>query len=225
MGGTASPLRRAPYQLVAPLGTTITLALVPQPSLARSVAIRRVVAQAFVDDPLLQWMFPDESTRVESTAAWMGLIVEEYILHARVDTVEIDGEIVAAALWRIPGDARLPHPEHPSLPGLLAALVGNERQLAIGNALRAFSAVRPTEPFAYLQFLAVSPPHQGRGLGREVIRPGVDAAAAAGFGVHLETTNPRNLSFYRSLGFQVTTELTLEVDGPAASILWMPCPR
>ena len=202
-----------------------TVAAVPQPSLARSVAIRRVVAQAFVGDPLLEWMFPDETTRADSTAAWMGLIVEEYVLHGRVDTIDIDGEIVAAALWRIPGDARLPYPEHPSLPGLLAALLGKERQLAIGTALRAFSAVRPTEPYAYLQFLAVTPPHQGQGLGRQVIMPGLDAATAAGFGAHLETTNPRNLSFYRSLGFQVTTEIALEHDGPPASILWRPCPE
>jgi hypothetical protein len=109
---------------------------VQQPSLTRSIAVRRVVAQAFVDDPLLVWIFPDESTRAESTAAWMGLFVEEYLQYARIDTIEADGKIVATALWRQPGDLSLPHPEFPSIPGLLGALVGADQQVALGQGLR-----------------------------------------------------------------------------------------
>ena len=185
-----------------------------QPLLARSLAIRRVVAQAFVDDPLLEWIFPDASTRLECTAAWMGLFVEEYLLHCRVDTVEVGGEVVAAALWRIPNAAPMPYPELPSIPGLLGALVGSERQLRLGQAMRALSAAHPSYPYAYLQFLAVAPSHQGRRLGREVVQPGLDAASDARLPAYLETTNRRNLSFYLSMGFEVTNHFTLDDDGP-----------
>jgi ribosomal protein S18 acetylase RimI-like enzyme len=185
-------------------------------SLERSVAVRRIVSHAFCTDPLLEWIFPDPATRLECTAAWMGLFVEEYLVHARVDTVEHDGEVVAAALWRIPATTPLPHPEVPSIPGLLGALVGADRQAAIGAALRAFSVARPSDGIGYLQFLAVDPPHQGRGIGRRAIEPGLDELARCGLDAYLETTNPRNLSFYFSLGFEVVAEFTLDVDGPAA---------
>ncbi len=153
----------------------------------------------------------------------MGLFVEEYLLHAQVDTLEIDGQIVAVALWRRPGTPPIPYPEFPSIPGLLGALVGPDRQMAIGQAVRAFAAARPEEPFAYLHFLAVAPSHQGRRLGRQVIQPGLDMASSAGVGVHLETTNGATLPFYDSLGFGVTNSFTLDSGGPAAWTLWRPC--
>ena len=207
MGGTGAPVRRS--------AQTVT-----QQSLAHAVAVRRVLAQAFVTDPLLEWIFPDQPTRLDATAAWMGLFVEEYLLHAHVDTVEVDGDVVAVALWRRPGEAPIPYPEYPSIPGLLGALVGDERQRAIGQAVRAFAAARPDQPYGYLHFLAVAPSHQGRGFGRQVIRRGLAAATDAGVGVHLETTNGTTLSFYDSLGFAVTNSFTLESGGPAAWTLW-----
>ena len=45
-------------------------------------------------------------------------------------------------------------------------------------------------------------------------------AAAAGVGVYLESTNPRNLPFYGSCGFQRLGEFELLPDGPPAFRLW-----
>jgi ribosomal protein S18 acetylase RimI-like enzyme len=198
---------------------------VKTPGLRDSIAARDVIARAFVDDPLLRWIFPDPLTRLECTAAWMGLFVEEYLLHARVDTITVDGCVGGVALWRIPGNSTLPHPEQPSIPGLLGALVGVDHQQAVGLALRAFSLARPSTPFAYLQFLAIAPEHQGRGLGRRLIDDGCNAAASAGLPVYLETTNPRNLSFYFSLGFAVVNQFTLDHAGPDAWCLARSAPN
>lgn len=195
------------------------------PRLADAVAIRRVLAEAFVTDPLLEWIFLDPATRLEATAAWMGLFVEEYLLHARVDTVDVDGVIAAVALWRPPDVTSIPYPEVPSLPGLLRALVGTERQALVGRGVRVFGASHPAEPHAYLNFLAVAPAHQGQGLGKRVIQHGIDAAVAQGVGVHLESTNPANLGFYRALGFTVSGELTVEGGGPPAWTMWRPCTK
>jgi ribosomal protein S18 acetylase RimI-like enzyme len=191
-----------------------------QPLLARSVAVRRVLAEAFVDDPLFQWIFPDPEMRLDATAAWMGLFVEQYLQHAHVDLIEVADEVVAAALWRPTYTGPLPYPEYPSLPGLLGALVGAERQRLLGQGLHAFSTARPDGPFAYLHFLAVAPNLQGQGLGKKLIQRGLDAATAAGVGVHLETTNPTTIGFYESLGFEVSHELALEPDGPPAWAMW-----
>jgi ribosomal protein S18 acetylase RimI-like enzyme len=181
-----------------------------------------VLSQAFVDDPLFRWIFPDAVMRLDATAAWMGLFVEEYLLHAQVDAIEVADELVAAALWRPSYAGPLPFPEFPSLPGLLGAIVGADRQRALGQGLRAFAAARPDGSFAYLHFLAVAPDHQGHGLGKQLIQRGLDAASSTGLGVHLETTNPTTIGFYESLGFTMTHEFRIEPDGPPAWTMWRP---
>jgi len=197
---------------------------VEPPTLDRIIAVRKVVGEAFATDPLLVWMLPDEPTRLDACTAFLGLFVEEYLGGGRVDTVEEDGEVVAAAMWRVPGDAELPEPASPTIPGLLHALVGAEHLGRIGPGLGVFSQGRPTTPYAYLHFLAVAPAHQGCGVGRRVIQPGLDAAAAAGLGVHLETMNPRNHGFYRSVGFTESQVLPIPPDGPPATFMWLPPP-
>ena len=42
-------------------------------------ALRKVLGEAFAPDPLFQWLFPDEATRVDAAAAWLGLFVERYV--------------------------------------------------------------------------------------------------------------------------------------------------
>jgi hypothetical protein len=55
-----------------------------------ATAIRRVLAEAFVSDPLLSWIFPDDELRLDATAAWLGLFAERYAREGRVDAVEDD---------------------------------------------------------------------------------------------------------------------------------------
>jgi ribosomal protein S18 acetylase RimI-like enzyme len=55
--------------------------------------------------------------------------------------------------------------------------------------------VRPPEPHAYLHLLAVDPELRGRGLGGEVLAPGLAAARAAGLVACLETMSPANVPF------------------------------
>ena len=185
---------------------------------------RTVIAAAFADDPLLAWIFPDSTLRMHATAAWLGLFVEAYADHGRMDVEMRDGMIAAVALWRIPADAPLRLSRSPALGGLLASIIGSERAAAIGEGLGVLGAAHPIHEHAYLHFLAVAPAHQKTGLGRRVIQPGLDAAAQRGLGVHLETTKLANVGFYRSLGFAVTSEFVLEPAGPKAWAMFRPSP-
>ena len=181
--------------------------------------IRRVLAEAFVSDPLVRWIFPDDELRLDATAAWLGLFAERYAREGRVDTVE-DDDLAAVALWRMPGSLALPPPSLPSISGLLDALIGKSRAETIWKSLGAIATVTPTGRFAYLHFLAVRPTLQRQGLGRRVIAPGLAFADETGLGVHLETTNPENLGFYQSLGFVISNQLVFEADGPALWAMW-----
>lgn len=186
------------------------------------LAARSVVGRAFADDPLMAWLFPDERVRLDATSAWLSVFVDSYVSAGYAD-VERDGdEIVGVALWRTPIDAPLTFPQAPTLVGLMGALLGVERAAVIGAGLRVFGASHPSEPHAYLNFLAVDPVRHGEGLGSRLVRRGLTRSTALGLPTHLETTNPRNVGFYRSLGFEVTAELTLAPDGPPAWTLLHP---
>lgn len=192
--------------------------------------LRGLLARAYVDDPLMRWIFPDDATRADATAAWLGLFVEAYVGPGDVDVLEgergaggdpsvVGSRPEAVAVWRMPG-AALSWGAAPSVGGLLAALVGMERAREIGAGLAQTRGLAPDEPHAYLHFLAVDPERQGKGRGREVLAPGLERAASAGLGVHLETTNPRAVQYYERLGFGVTAQVTLGADGPPLWAMW-----
>ncbi|MFI1869756.1 GNAT family N-acetyltransferase [Streptomyces jumonjinensis] len=110
-------------------------------------------------------------------------------------------------------------PDQDPTPGLteVAPSIG---ELA-GDRAEAFEATeklvepyRPTEPVWYLATVGVDPDAQGRGLGSAVLRPGIEAAARAGYPIHLETATERNVSLYERLGFKVTAEVTVPDGGP-----------
>ena len=117
----------------------------------------------------------------------------------------------------------LPFPELPSLPGLLGAIVGVDRQRALGQRIARFrELLAPKVRSRTSTSSAVAPDHQGHGLGKQLIQLGLDSTSSTGLGVHLETTNPTTIGFYESLGFAVTHEFPLEPDGPPAWTMWRP---
>jgi GNAT superfamily N-acetyltransferase len=179
------------------------------------VEARTLLARAFADDPLMRWFFPDDGARPHACAALFGLFAEHYLRDGRVD-VERDGAPVAVAMWRWPVDGPAAEDDSlPSVPGLMAALVGPavaER----GQAMAVLAGLRPPEPHAYLHLLAVDPARQRRGLGGRVLAPGLAAAREAGLVACLETMNPANVPFYEAHGFAVRHEVQLAAGGPRA---------
>ena len=105
-------------------------------------------------------------------------------------------------------------PTLPTMPGLLAALVGTDRAAELGAALSALAGLRPATPHAYLHFLAVDPAAQGHGHGRAVLERGLRRLAGTGLPAHLETTNPSALPFYAACGFAVSRSMRLAAGGP-----------
>lgn len=190
------------------------------PSPVQVAQVRAIIGAAFADDPMLQWVFRDVPQPDQAMAAWLGLFVDAFAGGGVVDVVVDDAlEPIAAALWRV-DTSPLPYPALPNLGGLLVSFLGAERATEVGTGLGAFAANKPEPPFHYLQFLAVHPAHQGQGLGRLLVAHGQDRAARNGQGVYLESTNSRNLPFYRSVGFTSQGEFTLQPDGPTAWRLW-----
>ena len=63
------------------------------------------------------------------------------------------------------------------------------------------------------------PDRQDAGLGAAVLAPVLDRCDAEGVHAYLESSNPRNLPFYRRLGFVAAGEIPLP-GGPSLIPMW-----
>jgi ribosomal protein S18 acetylase RimI-like enzyme len=177
------------------------------------VEARTLLAAAFVEDPLMRWFFPDDDARPHACGALFGLFAEHYLATGQVDVVRRTRP-VAVAMWRSPGTAFEQPDSLPTVPGLMTALLGAGRAAEMGASMRVLGELRPPEPYAYLHLLGVHPGARRQGFGGEVLRPGLDAARAAGLTACLETMNPANVPFYEAHGLVVRHETALPGGGP-----------
>ncbi|XVQ10142.1 GNAT family N-acetyltransferase [Spirillospora sp. CA-255316] len=124
--------------------------------------------------------------------------------------VWVAGDVDAVSVWTTPETG-------PEIFGELAprfAELAGDRLGAYEAAETAMGAHRPRGPVWFLGVVGVDPGRQGSGLGRAVIRPGLEAAERDGVPAFLETSEARNVAFYERLGFEVTAEYPLPCGGP-----------
>ena len=58
----------------------------------------------------------------------------------------------------------------------------------------------------HLQLLGTSPAHQSKGLGATAMMAGIRRATSAGVPCYLESSNPKNVPFYKRHGFKIVEE-------------------
>ena len=58
----------------------------------------------------------------------------------------------------------------------------------------------------FRSIIGIHPDAQGCGLGAALLRPTLDETGTQGVAAYLETFTPRNLAFYRKLGFDTVAE-------------------
>ena len=150
----------------------------PRPATVDDVALSAaVLADAFFDDPVFRFLFPDDSERPRLAQAMFTMLGEHVYLPLGECLVATD----AAAYWEPPGapgndDFWVDHGE-----AFVAALDGQvERLVALSTAM---DAHHPSDPCWYLSLLGVRPSAQGRGLGGRLLThklEQIDAGGGAG---------------------------------------------
>jgi ribosomal protein S18 acetylase RimI-like enzyme len=181
------------------------------------------LAEAFWDDPVMQYILREGATRQRRLAKLFGVLLRGHYLP--LGTVWTTPDHAGAALWAPPGHATIPVPtilRH--LPGMLGALGRNA-----GRALRALGAVdkqHPKEPHWYLGVLGTRPQLQGKGIGSSLLGPVLARCDEEGIGAYLESSKHANLAFYGRHGFEVKGEIVLPSGGPTVWPMWRdPMPR
>ena len=158
-----------------------------------SAAIQTVVL-AFAADPMARWTWPN----AQQYLAAMPRMVRAFGGRAfeRGSAYRITG-YKGIALWLPPGV----EPDDDGLNEVMQSTV-SESQLEDGAAVfEQMAKYHPQEPHWYLPLIGVDPAHQGRGIGDALMSYALDRCDRERAPAYLESSNPRNVSFYRRHGF------------------------
>ncbi len=190
------------------------IALLPPERISDAAYLLR---RAFDADPMFRFLLPSERRR----KAWLRLVMA-----SALEECTTRGEIWAAHLDALAGTiALIPPSGHHASP---ASRVGRMLRILVTtpaappplrfvvNGPRVLGVIadrHPREPHLYVQVLGADPSFHGRGVGAALVEKALARAAESGVFAYLETTNPKNLGFYRRFGFEVVEEINPSPGG------------
>jgi ribosomal protein S18 acetylase RimI-like enzyme len=175
-----------------------------------------MLGRAFDDDPVFRAIVPDDRHRrralPELFRQWT------ILLHLPLGGSYTTDDHAGAALWSPPG--------HWGIGWLMLARMGPTMMRALGlrtaaalRVLHAIEAPHPRTPHHYLRVLGCDPSRQGQGLGSKLLEPALAQCDARGEAAYLESSNERNLTFYRRHGFELRGEVVTHL-GAKAWLMW-----
>lgn len=184
--------------------------------LERKEQIASIWADAFEQDPLMEWVFPDDAARRASLQHWWEFMLDHMATGSELHGTRADG---CVAYWQPPRNeepvstgsqdgANQVSDWQAAFVAMMTELLGDlapSRMEALGQMQQA----RLSEPHWYLAVLGTSPDQQSKGLGGKVLAPMLERCDRTGELAYLESSNPANVGFYRRHGFESLGEFTL----------------
>ena len=177
-------------------------------------AVGEITAEAFRDDPVNRYLF---GTPEGVRAAMMALAHHVYVPVGESYLFEDKG----ATMWLPPGAA----PKFGLWPQIVFA-IGQLRHGSKGAMKRALHLAdlmeenHPTEPHMYLFSIGTTAAARGKGVGKSLMRPMLEACDRDGIPAYLENSNPANHRFYAAHGFEKINEFAVGPDGPPMAPMW-----
>ncbi|WP_413767245.1 GNAT family N-acetyltransferase [Rhodococcus pyridinivorans] len=197
------------------------MAFEPRTATRRDIPVfARVIAEAFVDDPVFMWMFPDEEHRIRRMTRFFATDARHHMVPlGATDIAESGGTVGGAAMWAPPGRWRTDvWTSLRLLPGFYAAL-GRYMKRG-GQVNETLGAAHPDEPHWYLSTIGTSPAARGTGLGTALMKAGLDRADAEHAPAYLESSKESNVPYYERFGFEVTRAIVIPGGGPTLWGMW-----
>lgn len=177
----------------------------------------RVLAEAFMGDPLYEALAPSPQIRVRWLRWVMGMFLR--VSHRSGGALCLARAPAAGVLCLLPPErCHLSFVDYlraaPGLPPLGSGASGFVRRGALAAELLRRAHLGGAH--CYLLAVGVAPAVQGQGIGGALLRSALRIADTRGVACYLETASPRNVGLYEHLGFRV--QRTLQPD--ALPPLW-----
>jgi GNAT superfamily N-acetyltransferase len=179
--------------------------------------ITEILDQAFMNEPVNCWVFPDPADRARRQPGFFRLYADHVLATGEV-YLTADGD--GAALWL---DIDPAAPPTPGVPEELLARACGPNFPRMQTVLELLDPCHPRQyRHRYVPFIGVRPARQGNGLGAALLRHRLAALDAAGVPAYLEASSARSRRLYQRLGFMpLPTTVTLP-DGPPMFPMWRP---
>ncbi|MFI7132614.1 GNAT family N-acetyltransferase [Nonomuraea sp. NPDC050153] len=175
-------------------------------------AVLDVLTEAFMNDPLACWLFPDASDRGRLQSHFY----RSLLAHPTAEAYLI-GRREGASVWLTSAAGQTPDEEPPGPPEEVFGESGARLQ-AVGEAL---AQRHPDhEPHLYLACMGVLGRRQGAGLGSVMLRHRLERADADGLAAYLEASSPRSRALYLRHGFEDLGEPVRVADSPLLWPMW-----
>lgn len=178
-------------------------------------AVAATLHAAFRTDPVSSWVFPDENDRERLHPGFMRMFVE---LAMTTGEVYLTPDAAAVAVW-FPVS-----PDDHGDPGFVdrvAEFCGEYYASRFRALDQVMAKNHPAEaPHHYLNFIAVRPELQGKGLGTALLRHKITDLDAIGMPAYLEASSPRSVSLYAREGFVQRGSFNLPDGGPPMFPMW-----
>jgi GNAT superfamily N-acetyltransferase len=180
----------------------------------------QVLAHAFMEDPLMKFLVPEERSRSRILPYYLGTAVRYGLYYGEVYTTPgLEGvigwlgpNIRPASFWRLLRTGML---VMPLKLGKEAYRRSSENEAFIEEMHRKLAS----GPHWYLWYVGVEPVRQGKGVGACLLEAKLRQADSTGLPCYLETHNPRNVGYYQKFGFEVAE--TRQVPGYSLQVWFM----
>ena len=175
-----------------------------------------ILTEAFMDDPLVGWLFPEVGDRRRLQPHFY----RPLLTHPGAE-VYLAGDREGAAVWLNLATDPEPAEKQPEVAGASPESVFGEsgaRLQALGLALAQRHPVG--EPHLYLACMGVVGGRQGAGLGTAMLRHRLERADGDGLGTYLEAGSPRSRALYLRYGFEDLGEPVRVADSPLLWPMW-----
>jgi ribosomal protein S18 acetylase RimI-like enzyme len=181
-------------------------------------ALAKMLARAFMDDPVANWACASDKLRPAMLERFHGARLRHLVGHEEVWTTD---SLTSAALWAPPGEWKTTVRQDLELLGCMLSprLVPRVPLIAAGLLRLESRHPRDRPPHWYLAVLGTEPSAQGQGLGSAVLERVLTACDEDGVGAYLESSKESNIAFYSRHGFRVTGEIALP-RGPTMWPMW-----
>jgi len=181
-----------------------------------------ILTKAFLFDPFFSWLFPGESHEQNLQQWWYFLT--RHATNNPKWVLSVDEHNSTSSIWTKPvldlqETDNSNDDEQDAFVNLMHELV-NDRISEVLEAFAEVNANHPPQPHWYLQAVGTVPEMQGKGRAAKLLLPILENCDKEGTGAYLESTNPRNLSFYYRLGFEIQKELSLDDGKAALTCMW-----